>query len=162
MEKMNYSVKFWDKIANKYSKQTIADEASYQKKDYQRKKEQNMYHKTMIFLSSAFALNLLLFLFIPSPVRSASKLLEEDSRAKTFLVTSTTETEPSILQRNHEAYQERIQQWRENQRDQNQKYQNLRREQQEQFQRREELRRQQQEQIVPPEEVINRSKRTNS
>ena len=29
---MNYSVKFWDKIAERYSKQPIADEASYQKK----------------------------------------------------------------------------------------------------------------------------------
>ena len=29
---MNYSVKFWDKIAERYSKQPIADEAAYQKK----------------------------------------------------------------------------------------------------------------------------------
>ena len=29
---MSQSVKFWDKIADKYSKQPIADEASYQKK----------------------------------------------------------------------------------------------------------------------------------
>lgn len=29
---MNQSVKFWDKIADKYSKQPIVDEASYQKK----------------------------------------------------------------------------------------------------------------------------------
>lgn len=29
---MTTSTKFWDKIADKYSKQPIADEASYQKK----------------------------------------------------------------------------------------------------------------------------------
>ena len=29
---MNPSTKFWDKIAEKYSQQTIADEAAYQKK----------------------------------------------------------------------------------------------------------------------------------
>ena len=118
-----------------------------------------MSHKSMIWLGSAIALNLLLFLFIRYPVRSTSELSKEDSRAKTFLVTSNPETEPSMPQRNYEAYQERVQQWRENQRDQNQKYQDIRREQQEQFQRREESRRQQQEQIVPPEEVINRSKK---
>ena len=118
-----------------------------------------MYHKSMIWLGTAIALNLSIFLFIPYPVRSASELSKEDSRAKSFLVTSTAEAEPSMPQRNYEAYQERIQQWRENQRDQNQKYQDIRREQQEQFQRREESRRQQQEQIVPPEEVINRSKK---
>ena len=32
---MSPSAKFWDKIAEKYAKQPIADEASYQKKLYQ-------------------------------------------------------------------------------------------------------------------------------
>ena len=32
LNKMATSTKFWDKIADKYSKQPIADEASYQKK----------------------------------------------------------------------------------------------------------------------------------
>ena len=29
---MEYSAKFWDKIADQYSKESIADEAAYQKK----------------------------------------------------------------------------------------------------------------------------------
>ncbi|VEP17871.1 hypothetical protein H1P_6500006 [Hyella patelloides LEGE 07179] len=122
-----------------------------------------MSHKSMIWLKSAIsalprhfaiALDLLMIFLVQYPVNSAIERVQKNSVPKTFPVTLIAEAEPSLPQRNHEAYQQRTQQWREQQSDQKQKYQDIRRQQQEQFQRHNDFRRRQQERTLPPEKLI--------
>ena len=113
-----------------------------------------MFPKNTIRLGNAIAIQILILFFFPYSAKAITRLTARQSIKTAVSLTLIAEAEQSLPQRNYEAHQEKTQNWRENQRNQNQRYRDIRIQQEEQFQRYDELKEKRQEIIQSPAEAI--------